>query len=53
MKRSFSKTYKHIFMSVFELAQSQMSLAGHEMPLRRFGRAFVPSSSVHRGAGNV
>jgi hypothetical protein len=31
MEAPSGKTYKHIFMSVFSPAQSQMSLAGNKM----------------------
>jgi hypothetical protein len=48
MMPAFSKTYKHIFMSFSMLAQSQMSLAGHKMPLARFGPS-LPKASHGRG----
>jgi hypothetical protein len=53
MLPSFSKTYKHIFMSVFSLVQSQMSLAGHKMPLARFGARLSLVPLGRPGAAHV
>jgi hypothetical protein len=50
---SFPKTYKHIFMSVFDWMQSQMSFAGHKMALARFVPALSRVAFERRGAAHV
>jgi hypothetical protein len=48
-----SKTYKHIFMSIFPRTQSQMSLAGKKTPLACSAPSTLRAPLEDREAENV